>query len=1646
MGESGDSVERVGGTGSTSGAGDEAGDGAGDEEADGGGGTGGAEEASEVAAAEDASEVSGGADVGADGADSAGRLDGPVRPGESSGGGGPSRRTGGRADGTGPTDRPGPAVDSSSPAASGGGPRSEPCDPLTPAVPPRRALYAMGSQGGGTGGERARPARVPGGRALPDAQQLGRALRPLRRSRDHPHRTVTDIEATVRLAAETGFLDVVSRPEQERCRSAVLLVDCSPSMQVWGPLAAELRALLARSTVFRSVHILPVDPQNLSGPAGRRRSAGAAVTFLLTDGTSPGWRSPQAVRALAAWGRRGPLAVLNPLPRRLWRGTALDARPRLVAAPGEFDPLGRLIVCDALSGERDPEADGLLALPVLHPTASALEQWAGLLTRPGVPHLIETALLDEAPPACAGPAVPQGTAEELLSHFRGAFSPEAYRLAVRLSAIRPLTTPLMQLVRAATMRDAGPTHVAEILLGGLLERTDQARDAAAAHTLDRALGAPAPGHLVQPVYDFRPGVRELLFSGLGAEEAVEVVEAVGRSLEPYMGRLPDFPVLMGDEEGELRLQASARAFAVLASPVLERMGGVVPELTDHPVPAQRRAVPMPPRFGVLGPVRAWRGATPLALGGPEEQALLAALLLRPGHSAAATELIPDLWGASPPRDALTSLYACAARLNAALGADSGAGTGADPGADPGPDLLVREQGGGYALRRPDGSAPVLDLDLDRAEQLVGRARRAEDPAVARQLRHEALALWDGASLAGLPGPFAAAQRARLERWRSDLANGHHRPLAEEPAPDPAGPRADAVALPPAPEPFAGRTEHLSRLAAGLTGGTSDAPPCHLIHGPAGAGKTALALRVAHEVADHFPDGQLFLDLRGSAAEAEDRVTATGALEALLRALGVPAGDIPLWREGRAALYRSLLAERRVLVVLDDVPAGEALGAVVDGSAGIDAPAPADAPFAAGSDAPDAAASVPPATETPDPRDGSAASDAPAASSDVAATSAPSPLAPPLPGRTGAPGGRGGGSAILITGRGSPPPAPLTPLAPPAEAVELAALTPAEAQELFTDPGPAALRWLDAQLSPAARRAFRLLAVVDTAGASSADLSSGAAAALLDTTAERTHSLLDELCSVDALHKAGAGRYRHTGQLRRLACRSAGQELSEAARDEALVRLLTWYLAMGRRVHALRCPGDRMLHDLARVPSEGPRPVATDRERALATWAEETPRLLALVRRAALRTPGIVRQAADLLLLAQVTADSGALSAAYEPAARTVAARAARDGDARAEGRARVALAEAYLTLGKCAEAEPEARRAEQLADRSGDPLTRFRAPYARGLIALHQGQYDIAEGQLTAAWEQCRRRNDQLGEADALAALARLWAATGNSGDAVLFAERSVGVHRRLADGTARLAHGRYALSEALSAAGRHTEALRELFQALPLFEEDRQRLWAGRTRCRTAEAMVALIRPGEAVTAAEDAAKRLLVPGGERWRADALTALGHAETALGRKQSAQAHWREALAVHEEFGTPGAHTLRALLRDKEDTPTTGPRRPGPSRTADLARTGTTLRDLTAALRTLTDHLRLQPPTDKPDDHPSGPPTPLQTLVSLDTIESELTTTLTDFPHHIRPPRTTLHHLRTSLESLTSPQSFPTPSPAIAEAAAAVRELARRMAP
>ncbi|ROQ35005.1 UvrD-like helicase family protein [Streptomyces sp. PanSC19] len=419
-----------------------------------------------------------------------------------------------------------------------------------------------------TAGSAAHAMRVPGPRPLPGTNHLARSLRPLRAYREHPHRTVVDVEATVRLAAESDTFDVVLQPAHELRNAAVLLVDDSSSMRVWRSLSAEVGRLLQRGGIFRTVQIRRFSPPDLAREArgSHRTGADPTVTFLLTDGVHPAWSSAAVANALAVLGARGPLAALTPLPQRLWRTTALQPQPYLLKATQPLPALQELIALDPLSEERQLLAPGQLSLPVVALLPSSLGTWSQLVARPATAHLIDAAVLDrlgvdvpEDADTSEYPEFPSDSVppDRLIAAFRGAFSPQAYRLAVRLSAITPLSPHVMQLVRAAALPEATSTHVAEVLLGGLLRRLEDGDCAS------RELPASLYG---DDLYAFQPGVRELLSSGLSRAQTQEVTEAVGRALEPYLGRLPDFAVLTPSASGTVRLSEEASPFAALEAP------------------------------------------------------------------------------------------------------------------------------------------------------------------------------------------------------------------------------------------------------------------------------------------------------------------------------------------------------------------------------------------------------------------------------------------------------------------------------------------------------------------------------------------------------------------------------------------------------------------------------------------------------------------------------------------------------------------------------------------------------------------------------------------------------------------------------------------------------------------------------------------------------------------------------------------------------------------------------------------------------------------------------------------------------------------------------------------------------------------------
>ncbi|MBM7086877.1 BTAD domain-containing putative transcriptional regulator [Micromonospora humidisoli] len=197
-----------------------------------------------------------------------------------------------------------------------------------------------------------------------------------------------------------------------------------------------------------------------------------------------------------------------------------------------------------------------------------------------------------------------------------------------------------------------------------------------------------------------------------------------------------------------------------------------------------------------------------------------------------------------------------------------------------------------------------------------------------------------------PGP--ELREAQLRILRQDLPRVVARPAAGDapavrPGVAPHRPEASPPARPPSHRPpaqlppdvafFTGRDTQMAALDALLTGETATRGPVVIsaITGMAGVGKTALAVHWAHRVRRHFPDGQLYVNLRGYSTASP--VRGEEALAGFLHALGVPAEQVPVDVGQAAALLRTMLDGRRMLVVLDNAAGADQVRPLLPGSAG-----------------------------------------------------------------------------------------------------------------------------------------------------------------------------------------------------------------------------------------------------------------------------------------------------------------------------------------------------------------------------------------------------------------------------------------------------------------------------------------------------------------------------------------------------------------------------------------------------------------------------------------------------------------------------------------------------------------------------------------
>ncbi|MEV7613327.1 BTAD domain-containing putative transcriptional regulator [Streptomyces sp. NPDC089799] len=242
---------------------------------------------------------------------------------------------------------------------------------------------------------------------------------------------------------------------------------------------------------------------------------------------------------------------------------------------------------------------------------------------------------------------------------------------------------------------------------------------------------------------------------------------------------------------------------------------------------------------------------------------------------------------------------------------------------------------------------LVHLELGQHQELIPElvARVRDHPLRERIRHHLMLAQYRSGRRADAMESFREARRHLIDELGiepgPDLQELHDAILRDDPslaAAAPAAERAPAAPvrtipseLPPDVPGFTGREAELGALDS-LVGASEEdrSSAIGLITGAAGIGKSGLATRWAFRVAEHFPDGQLFADLRGYDPQ-HDPTRAHEVLSRFLRALGVPADQIPAEPDDRISLYRSVLADRRVLIVLDNARSYTQLRPLLPGS-------------------------------------------------------------------------------------------------------------------------------------------------------------------------------------------------------------------------------------------------------------------------------------------------------------------------------------------------------------------------------------------------------------------------------------------------------------------------------------------------------------------------------------------------------------------------------------------------------------------------------------------------------------------------------------------------------------------------------------------
>ncbi|MBE8993307.1 formylglycine-generating enzyme family protein [Microcystis aeruginosa] len=442
------------------------------------------------------------------------------------------------------------------------------------------------------------PFQVPAAAALQTALFISRVLRPFMGKVSSATKTILDEEATASFIAERDIWLPVTKPQPERWLTLELVVEESRSSFIWRELVNELQNLLENQGAFKTVRVWQLSTSNnqelqlvrrrKKGKPGQRYHShkelihprGRGLVLLVSDCVSPLWQKALIHPWLKDWSEKQPTAILQLFPERLWNSTQLGRGRKLFTTALTAGVPNPKLILKNYPQWLPINWQNTLLIPVITLETEVLKQWAKVVAGSGNAQ-ISAFLFDlefikqqiiEIPPISReenkqdseDKNTIKNKAEAIVERFFATASEPAKKLA-KMMAAAPVSMQVVNLIRKTLLNEVRPVHVAEFYMGGLLKPIVENEEGQ------------------YRVYDFLPGVRQVLNDAIGRRQTIKVLDAISqyiageikspiRSFAALLTLLPTYP----PEQREKILP-----FAQVSIEVLRNLGGEYAEFAEE---------------------------------------------------------------------------------------------------------------------------------------------------------------------------------------------------------------------------------------------------------------------------------------------------------------------------------------------------------------------------------------------------------------------------------------------------------------------------------------------------------------------------------------------------------------------------------------------------------------------------------------------------------------------------------------------------------------------------------------------------------------------------------------------------------------------------------------------------------------------------------------------------------------------------------------------------------------------------------------------------------------------------------------------------------------------------------------------------------